>query len=477
MAGTGRGRKRGRPGSEGWDPEGWGARAPARFPPPGGGLCGTDSWPEAWRCFVGARRPAVVKGGPGRPWGAWTNARLRELCGDVTVRAEVRDSDSARLPGGMGARRFGQGRYRHMKFGAFLDVLEAGGQGLYVNTQDIPAPPRGPRGTPGAPYLGGALLARLTPDFPLRPPLLSGLVPALLNIWAGHSGAAGGTSSGLHHDFHDNLYVLIRGRKRFKLWPPRAWPAMHLNGRVRTLHRMTGLFEYEDSGGDLRPDGAPLHPAALHGRGGAGLSRTCCHLCKERLEDLAWRQHTADRRAAAEAAVVTAEREMEAGGGPEAAERLQAAELALDAILEADLEGTDGVDDSVVWDDDTLDQSEEESLSSEQRTGERERGGVKAGDPAHFSSLPSSDAVEGGFEVDLVAGEMLFLPCGWFHEVTSLSTGQEGHLAFNYWFWPPDGSSPERPYTSKFWEADFTARQRDGRLFHAVQGEGTPPPQ
>ena len=28
------------------------------------------------------------------------------------------------------------------------------------------------------------------------------------------------SSSGLHHDFHDNLYILLRGRKRFHLWSP-----------------------------------------------------------------------------------------------------------------------------------------------------------------------------------------------------------------------------------------------------------------
>jgi hypothetical protein len=35
--------------------------------------------------------------------------------------------------------------------------------------------------------------------------MLGNLVPANINLWLGHS--VGGTSSGLHHDYHDNLHV------------------------------------------------------------------------------------------------------------------------------------------------------------------------------------------------------------------------------------------------------------------------------
>ena len=56
------------------------------------------------------------------------------------------------------------------------------------------------------------------------------------------------------------------------------------------------------------------------------------------------------------------------------------------------------------------------------------------------------------------AGEMLYIPAGWFHEVRSVGGGAEGHLAFNYWFHPPDGDSFERPYTTDFWQKDWEAR-------------------
>lgn len=46
------------------------------------------------------------------------------------------------------------------------------------------------------------------------------------------------------------------------------------------------------------------------------------------------------------------------------------------------------------------------------------------------------------FECNLNAGEQLYLPCGWFHEVRSYGDAEQGgHLALNYWFHPPDNLS------------------------------------
>lgn len=58
--------------------------------------------------------------------------------------------------------------------------------------------------------------------------------------------------------------------------------------------------------------------------------------------------------------------------------------------------------------------------------------------------------------VELSAGEMLYLPASWWHEVTS-SAGAKGepvHMAFNYWFYPPNRlDSFEQPYEdSLVWE-------------------------
>ena len=52
---------------------------------------------------------------------------------------------------------------------------------------------------------------------------------------------------------------------------------------------------------------------------------------------------------------------------------------------------------------------------------------------------------------------MLYLPCGWFHEVTSYGE----HAALNYWLHPPDGAEFERPYSAAaYWEAEWRRLSR-----------------
>merc|ERR1719321_1870561 len=204
------------------------------------------------------------------------------------------------------------------------------------------------------------------------------------------------------------------------------------------------------------------------------LSPACCRLCAQRLEQRARNL----RRRNAEAEFNAAQDEARGAGGCDEADRevdsgpgdrLKAAEQELDAAMEAELdfmchedgsEEDDGVEGFDDYEEDEEDEGEEDGGGGK----DEGRGDDGGGTPLHFSTLPSvGDAIKGAgapLEVDLRAGEMLFLPCGWFHEVTSLSTGPEGHLAFNYWFWPPDGSSAERPYISPFWEADFRSAAR-----------------
>ena len=62
------------------------------------------------------------------------------------------------------------------------------------------------------------------------------------DTWCGlHAGA----SSGLHHDFHDNLYVLLRGRKRFRLYSPDHAKRMYTHGRIAKVHA-NGRIVYAD---------------------------------------------------------------------------------------------------------------------------------------------------------------------------------------------------------------------------------------
>ena len=67
-------------------------------------------------------------------------------------------------------------------------------------------------------------------------------------------------------------------------------------------------------------------------------------------------------------------------------------------------------------------------------------------------------------EVWLNPGDMLYLPAGWFHEVTSYgfdpkgtseSTSSDIHIALNYWFAPPNGETIDKPYRDDYWKEDF----------------------
>lgn len=53
-----------------------------------------------------------------------------------------------------------------------------------------------------------------------------------------------GSSSGLHHDFHDNLYVLLHGCKSFCLWSPSEAEQMYTHGRIIKVYP-NGRIIYE----------------------------------------------------------------------------------------------------------------------------------------------------------------------------------------------------------------------------------------
>lgn len=134
----------------------------------------------------------------GAAFGQWTDEHLQAQAGDVLVDVEVRED---------AAQRFGRGRKVRMPLRRLLERIAGGDTSLYMTTQDPPV------GADGRPALLGPPLAELAADFPLRPDLLSMLVPAAYNLWIGShparkdkAGAAfDGASSGLHHDYHDNL--------------------------------------------------------------------------------------------------------------------------------------------------------------------------------------------------------------------------------------------------------------------------------
>merc|ERR1712204_9391 len=56
--------------------------------------------------------------------------------------------------------------------------------------------------------------------------------------------------------------------------------------------------------------------------------------------------------------------------------------------------------------------------------------------------------------VTVSEGQMLYLPCGWFHDNTSVSNAEsKSHLAINYWMHPPIKEGDfKRPYADQYWK-------------------------
>ena len=109
---------------------------------------------------------------------------------------------------------------------------------------------------------------------------------------------AAGSSSGLHPDFHDNLYILLRGRKRFRLWSPDQAPQLYTHGHLERVHpkgcivylgqvkqhtAQTGLQLWQV----LRPPCASLHGSELLGSL-QDLPRFEAYLSAAPAEALAW---------------------------------------------------------------------------------------------------------------------------------------------------------------------------------------------
>ena len=83
---------------------------------------------------------------------------------------------------------------------------------------------------------------------------------------------------------------------------------------------------------------------------------------------------------------------------------------------------------------------------------------LKSSDNTISQSITSNGCGVRCMQVTIKAGEMLYIPTGWFHEVRSTGGGIDGHLALNYWFHPPDGLTFEKPYTTDFWVNDWNRR-------------------
>ena len=319
---------------------------------------------------------------------------LNKHAGDQTVMVEHRSTTSDN---------YGQGNEIPMKFSQFLHLLEKGDELHYLTTQDVQS------NDDGRPDLLPVFMKALSDDFPIRPHLMGKLIPQNINLWMGNNTKPTGSSSGLHHDYHDNLYIVLSGRKRFRLFSPNDTQNLYTRGELLKVHP-NGRINYV--GEETTAYGADL------GADVAAKAAARQKKAEERLQE-------------AERAV----REGRNGAEDELEKAEEELEKAMDALI--DLEEDDSNDESI------------DNESSEIFSGKKRRLVDKTvKNPNNFSRIPTdvlNDSTNCSNEYSLLqkakmaycyvsAGEMLYLPASWFHEVTSYGgKGASCHLALNYW--------------------------------------------
>jgi mannose-6-phosphate isomerase-like protein (cupin superfamily) len=325
----------------------------------------------------------------------WTIPQLVEKVGNVKVKVETRENEQ-----------FGTGNERlEMSFGDLVRRFEAGDESLYLTTQyegndtEQKGKDTSEKGVAQPP------LDSLTGLFPPKPSILDTLITQQINLWMGCTRAP--TSSGLHHDFADNLYIVLKGRKKFTIYSPKDAEKMYLNGKVDTIHT-NGLITYEEH---IRSDGARL----------SDVSRWKLKKIESEISELSEKQRSVEED-----------------------ERMLVLEDVLEEEMENALEYGTGSD------------FEEDLPKKRAKTSTHPPSFSKiaVADMTKFAKYPKlKKAVK--VEVELKAGEMLYLPASWFHEVESFGEedGVHGlHMALNYWLHPPATHDYEKPYEDEFWK-------------------------
>lgn len=257
-------------------------------------------------------------------------------------------------------------------------------------------------------------------EFPLVPDIFGPLVPQQINLWMGASlngekskpdmeivtkeglgrYVPTGNSSGLHHDHADNLYVLVQGKKRFTLFSPRDAETLKTVGEIKRVFP-NGLIDYRVNERarfwrPMREDGAMMGEWArwMIEKG------DFLEISKEKLEEIIENDEPFSENSTSD---------------------LDPPSFSTVPPLLAHL-------------DEVSDRRALEAYANE-----------------HFPGFLDLQKIE----VWLEPGEMLYLPTGWFHEVTSLAEGEGGaHVALNWWFVPPTGPR-QIPYPDDYWKEDY----------------------
>ena len=231
----------------------------------------------------------------------------------------------------------------------------------------------------------------------------SATTPGINSARAHDDDKVGSTSSGLHHDFHDNFYILLHGRKSFRLFSPDCALHMKTYGKIHRIHP-NGLISYV--GSETLPNGLPLDDDQEDSDGEGLLFGI--------------------------------------GNG-------------FDRSTESDMDSDNDDNDNTSFPmtDGARDDFDEicggpADDDSEQKPNNFSRIDLRGRSLEELKRDFDSFAEVHETVVHLKAGQSLYLPAGWFHEVTSKSSKGQYHMALNYWYHPPDNLDDFNcPYSDK----------------------------
>lgn len=301
---------------------------------------------------------------------------------------------------------------------------------------------------------------------PSNLPLAGNLRLQSCNVWMGswavtQTDDATKTHSGLHHDYHDNFYLLAAGAKEFRLYAPSDAGCMAVAGEIDTVH-FNGVISY--AGNPIRADGVPL--MATSNGFGHKLPKDAIDDDVVKCTDRLGMHDEADGDDDKEETVFGKGFDYQSSDDDEVYGALAAAT------------GDDNFEDDGTANDES---SGDVSVDDAHRL------------PNHFSWIDplaaSREKIAETFPafakgreciVQLSAGQCLYLPASWFHCVSSSGSSADStqahggseatthnkaakhdvilpsslHMAINYWYHPPDNLTDfALPYCDRdYWE-------------------------
>ena len=138
----------------------------------------------------------------------FSNNFLNKIAGQSLIEVEtaIKLSENTNHSYGHGKKKSG------LSFSSFLEKIASGDSSIYLTTQEKKI-----QTLSNQPHISSSPVSELIlqNELPLRPELIGNLIPENINMWMGNS--PHGTSSGLHHDYHDNFYILLRGKKKISI--------------------------------------------------------------------------------------------------------------------------------------------------------------------------------------------------------------------------------------------------------------------